>query len=72
MKIIIGTMLSILGEFAAWACGIGVMISLVLWILSLLGMPLVVGAGAFIFKFAGGWILGLVFGLLGVSMVSGG
>jgi hypothetical protein len=70
MKTIIGSMLSIIGTIMAWVCGLGFTISVVLWVLSVLGLPLVVGAGMFIFKFAGGWLIGVILALLGVTMVT--
>ena len=71
MKFIIGSILGVLGFFAGWVCGLGIFASVIVWLLSILGLPLVEGieAGPFIFKFAGGWLLGVVFGFLGSTMV---
>jgi hypothetical protein len=70
MKEVLGLIFMVLGIAALSVCGIGVTVSIVAWILSLLGIPLFTGAGMLIFKFAGCWLVGLILAVLGQGMVS--
>ena len=56
MKESIGIILAVIGMIGLWVCGIGATISLVSWVLSLVGLPLITGAGTLFLKFAAGWI----------------
>ena len=70
MKLILGSLLAILGAFIAWASGIALVVSVVAWVVSLMGPTLIQGAGVLIFKFAGGWLIGIISTILGASLVT--
>jgi hypothetical protein len=65
----LGIILAILGSIGAAVCGLGFTVSLVAWVLSLLGVPFILGAGALIFKFAGGWLISIIVALLGYGLL---
>jgi hypothetical protein len=70
MKEVFGLIFMIFGIAALAVCGIGFAVSVIAWILTLLGIPFITGAGSLIFKFAGGWIVGLIVAVLGQAMVT--
>ena len=69
MKEAIGALCVGLGALLLWGCGIGVFVSTVAWVLSLVGITFITGAGVLIFKFLGGWIGGAVALSLGYALL---
>jgi hypothetical protein len=70
MKVVLGSLLAIVGMFCVWVCGVGVLVSTVAWVCSLVGLPLITGAGTLAFKFAAGWLVAFVVTLVGGIMVA--
>jgi hypothetical protein len=70
MKAAIGALCVVLGAILLWGCGVGVFVSLILAILSLVGLTFIKGAGVLIFYFVGGWLLGVVALSLGYGLLS--
>ena len=70
MNIIIGLTLTVLGSIMVWVCGLGITITLVAWICTMIGLPFIAGAGTLVFKFAGGWLVGIILTILGATLVS--
>ena len=68
MKTLIGVILLAFGLIGLGVCGLGVTVSLVAWIASLLGIPFITGAGILFFKFAGTWLVSMVAAAIGYGL----
>ena len=69
MKKAIGALCVGLGALLVWGSGIGVFVSMVVWVLSLVGITSITGAGSLVFAFLGGWIGGVVTLSLGYALL---
>ena len=70
MKEVIGLILMLVGVLTLGLCGLGITVSLLAWLLSLMGIPFITGAGLLIFKFAGFLIVGLMVAVTGQALIS--
>ena len=69
MKFVIGSILVVAGFVGVWLCGLGILVSMVAWICSLLGAPFILGAGALVFKCTGIWLVSMLTVFIGGAMV---
>lgn len=70
MKEFIGFILAVMGALGLFFCGLGVTVSVIAWIASIVGVPFIVGAGTLIFKFAGLWVLSALSAMVGYSLLN--